>query len=230
MRTMIKLIAALLIAAMMMTGAALAAGTIRTDGSVNLRKGPGLDYASKGTIEPGKVLNYDDTKKDERGVIWYHVTDGKGGWVSSKYTTQVSGESDIVEATGNVNLRKGPGLDYADIGTMKTGEKATYLGETKKDERGVAWYKVSFDGKTGWVSSRYSALKSGDSSVVKATGSVNLRKGPGLDYADIGTMHKGDKAAYLGETKKDERGVAWYKVSFDGKTGWVSSKYGKLYE
>ena len=158
MKTMMKLIAALLIAAMMMTGAALAAGQIRTDGSVNVRKGAGLDYASKGTIKAGKVLDYDDTRKDERGVIWYHITNGRGGWVSSKYATQVSGNSSVVKATGNVNVRKGPGLDYADIDTMEKGDRATYLGETKKDNRGVAWYKVSYDGITGWVSSKYGKL------------------------------------------------------------------------
>lgn len=158
MKTMMKLIAALLIAAMMMTGAALAAGQIRTDGSVNVRKGAGLGYASKGTIAAGKVLDYDDTKKDGRGVIWYHITNGKGGWVSSKYATQVSGKSNVVKATGNVNLRKGPGLNYKDIGTLKKGNKAAYLGEAKKDERGVTWYKVSFGGKTGWISSRYGKL------------------------------------------------------------------------
>ena len=41
-------------------------------------------------------------------------------------------------------------------------------------------------------------------------------------------MKKGQTASYLGSTKKDARGVAWYKVSFNGRTGWVSSRYGKL--
>ena len=53
---------------------------------------------------------------------------------------------------------------------------------------------------------------------------ISLHGGP----VRPGTMHTGETAKYLGETKKDERGVAWYKVSFNGKTGWVSSKYGKL--
>ena len=53
MKTMMKLLAALLIAVMMMTSAALAAGPIQTEGSVNVRKGPGLGYTSVGTVAAG---------------------------------------------------------------------------------------------------------------------------------------------------------------------------------
>ena len=163
MKTMMKIVAAMLIAVMLLTGAALAAGKIRIEGTVNLRKGAGLDYSTVGTLKNGKVLSFDKTKKDARGVIWYHV---KGGWVSSKNTTQIGGNVDqmrkaigkTVKATGDVNLRKGPGLDYAEAGMMKAGKTAKYLGSAKKDARGVTWYKVNFNGKTGWVSSRYSKL------------------------------------------------------------------------
>ena len=57
---------------------------------------------------------------------------------------------------------------------------------------------------------------------------MNVRKGAGLEYGKTTVMAKNDTARYLGETKKDSRGVAWYKVNFCGRTGWVSSKYGKL--
>ena len=165
MKTMMKIVATMLIAAMLLMGTALAAGKIRTEGQLNVRKGPGLDYTSVGTMKAGKVLEFDKTSTDERGVIWYHV---KGGWISSRYTTQIQGSvnggkssrtsGDYIKATGNVNLRKGPGLDYADVGTMNKGQTADYLGSARKDARGVTWYKVSFNGRNGWVSSRYSKL------------------------------------------------------------------------
>lgn len=166
MKTMMKVIAMMLIAVMMMSGAALAAGQIRTDGKVNVRKGAGRDYGVKGTVNAGTVLNYDDTHKDERGVTWYHITNGKGGWVSSMYATQLSGSGKAtaknakhVVATGNMNVRTGPGLDHAEMGVMKTGRTAKFLGKVKKDARGVAWYKISFEGENGWVSSKYAALQ-----------------------------------------------------------------------
>ena len=63
---------------------------------------------------------------------------------------------------------------------------------------------------------------------IKATGDVWVRKGPGLKYDKIDILYKGKKCSFLGEVSKDERGVAWGKVSFQGKTGWVSSKYAKI--
>ena len=163
MKNIKRIVAALLVAVMLMTGAALAAGKIKTTGKVNLRKGAGLDYTSVDTVKSGKVLSFDKTKTDERGVIWYHV---KGGWISSKNTTQIEGSVDkekkssskTVKATGDMHLRKGPGLDYAEVKVIKAGKTAKYLGSTKKDARGVAWYKVSFNNKTGWVSSKYGKL------------------------------------------------------------------------
>ena len=156
MKTMIKLLAALMIAVMMLTSAALAAGPIQTEGSVNVRKGAGLSYTSVGTVAAGKLLDCDKTQKDERGVTWYHIVNGKGGWVSSKYASPAA--HNIVKATGAVNVRKGAGLEYDRTTAMAKNDTARYLGETKKDSRGVAWYKVNFCGRTGWVSSKYGKL------------------------------------------------------------------------
>ena len=69
--------------------------------------------------------------------------------------------------------------------------------------------------------------KSG-SKLVKTTGNVNVRKGPGKDYAVMGVLSEGITVSYLGTTKKDGRGVAWYKINYNGNVGWVSSKYSKL--
>ena len=74
---------------------------------------------------------------------------------------EVSGGKDAgqkIKATGNANVRKGPGLEYDSMGVLESGDKLTFLGIAKKDDRGVAWYKVSFYGKTGWISSRYAKV------------------------------------------------------------------------
>ena len=57
------------------------------------------------------------------------------------------------------------------------------------------------------------------------TGKSNVRKGPGLYYKSIGTLHKGEQARYLGKSSIDEDGRKWYKIDFYGKTGWVSFRY-----
>ena len=64
-----------------------------------------------------------------------------------------------VYTTGNVNLRKGPGLNYDKMGSVTEGTSLEYLGAVSNDERGVDWYKVNYNGKTAWISSKYSELR-----------------------------------------------------------------------
>ena len=62
---------------------------------------------------------------------------------------------------------------------------------------------------------------------IRATGNVHIRRGPGLEFGKLGTLHKGDSLTYDGRSEKDERGVRWYRVRYNGSFGWVSSRYSK---
>ena len=57
------------------------------------------------------------------------------------------------------------------------------------------------------------------------SGKSNVRTGPGLHYKSIGVLHRGEEARYLGKTSTDERGVLWYKIEWNGRSAWVSSRY-----
>lgn len=63
-----------------------------------------------------------------------------------------------VYATGNTNVRTGPGLSYAEVGCMYQGSCGSFLGGTSMDSRGVMWYSVNYAGVTGWVSSVYTMV------------------------------------------------------------------------
>lgn len=153
-------------------------------GTANVRTGPGLGYGSIGQVNAGSTLDYlNDTSYDERGIAWYRVYFGGGsGWVSSKYAslsnstgiaTYAAGGGNnysvdsyaaysacggTVYATGNANVRTGPGLDYAQVGCMSQGSCGSFLGGASMDNRGVMWYSVSYAGVTGWVSSVYTMV------------------------------------------------------------------------
>ena len=58
-------------------------------------------------------------------------------------------------------------------------------------------------------------------------GRVNVRSAPGTDSRDIGTVHKGDRLPYQGQTKNVD-GRDWYLIEYQNENGWVSSKYAKL--
>ena len=64
----------------------------------------------------------------------------------------------VVRTTSKVNLRSGPGLDYAILTDIAAGRELPYLGSTQIDERGVAWYYVQSASYDGWVSSVYTTL------------------------------------------------------------------------
>ncbi|MDO4866201.1 MAG: SH3 domain-containing protein [Clostridia bacterium] len=248
MKQMKKILAALLIAAicLSMVAALAESGTVYTTGNVNMRKGPGLDYSSIRAISADNKLEYDKTAKDERGVKWYRVSyKGRTGWISSKYVAgsknsggsgSSSSSDGQVWTTASVNLRKGAGTDYSVIRTVPEGVRLTY-DKAAKDDRGVTWYRVTYKKRTGWISSRYASKSassgsasggssSASGSKIKTTGSVNLRTGAGLDYNSLCSIPKGTTLSY-DETRKDDRGVKWYHVFYDGRSGWVSSKYAK---
>lgn len=270
-RIMKKFLSMLLVAVLMVAfcSVAFAASNVYFSGSANVRSGPGLGYSSLGQVKKGSTLPYmGSASTDSRGVTWYKVSfSGSTGWVSSTYASltnnggtayyasngtgnsyssgnyYTSGSTGSVCATGSAYVRSGPGLNYSQLTTMHKGDYATYLGTTSYDSRGVAWYNVSFNGYTGWVSSTYANLSgsysySGNYSgsystygsyVVGTSGDSNVRTGPGLGYTSVGCLYQGQSASYLGNTSIDERGVAWYNVSFNGSSVWVSSRYTTLY-
>ena len=71
--------------------------------------------------------------------------------------------------------------------------------------------------------------KGGSERRVKAvSGDTYVRKHPDKDTEDLGVLYQGDSAPYLEEKRWDDRDVVWYKVSFHGHKGWVSSRYTKI--
>ena len=143
----------------------------------------------------------------------------------------------VYGATGDSNIRSTPSLSGKSLGTLPQGASATYLGQSSVDSRGVAWYKISYGGVTGWVSSRYTTLTgsgsysygTGSGTVYGSSGDSYIRSTPSLYGSELGTLPQGASAAYLGQTSVDNRGVAWYMISYGGITGWVSSMYTTLY-
>lgn len=61
---------------------------------------------------------------------------------------------------------------------------------------------------------------------VMITGSsVFVRKGPNTSYGQLGVAHQNDRLHYFGFAYPEN---GWYLVEFQGQTGWVSGKYGKI--
>ena len=155
------------------------ASYVEATGNVHIRSTPKLTGTDLGTMSKGKTATYlGQSSTDDRGVVWYNVRyNGITGWVSSRYSKLCTGSSSsgssssgsssgssssttryVTASGGDVNIRSTPRLTGTDLGTLKRGCSAVYLGQSSTDDRGVVWYNVRYNGITGWVSSRYSKL------------------------------------------------------------------------
>lgn len=218
-----------------------------TTANVNLRSGPGTTFEVLDVVPQGETIScLGESAYDEGGAHWLKVRYGSAmGWISSEYaclgisSTGSEGDASGMESeqyakqslrtTGKVYLRANPSINSTIICTIPKGISVSYAGDDAVDDRGVRWFKAIYDGRTGWVSSRYAEFASAGIQYVLITGgSTNLRSGPGLDYSSVAVLHKDDEVAYLGETSRDERGVNWYAVAYGGSMCWVSSRYAEL--
>lgn len=110
--------------------------------------------------------NYDGIKGYIRKNNLVKVSGGSGSSSSSgnSSSNKSSYSTGTVSFSGDVNVRSGPGLDYEVVGSVYQGQTLSYAGETRNDDRGMAWYAVTYNGRKRWVSSRYSTLRGASSS------------------------------------------------------------------
>ena len=123
-----------------------------TTNNLRLRNGPGLDYTVKGRYKIGTVVTVLSSKTSRH---WYYVKtrDGKTGWMYKTYlkktTTGVVAAKETASGTAiaqkNVYMRKGPSTSYDRILTVRNGKTMRIIGKSG------SWYKVRYNGKTGFV-------------------------------------------------------------------------------
>ena len=132
-------------------------------------------------------------------------------------TAALAASNYTVRTTASVNLRKGPGLGYGKITSLKSGRTLTYAGVSQFDSRGMGWHKVYYNGSAAWISWAYSNLLANGSAIsedraVRASAALNVRSGAGTNYSKITTVSNGTNMVYLGETA-NVGGTVWYKVT-----------------
>lgn len=118
--------------------------------------------------------------------------------------------------TDSLYLRQSPG--GAVITTLSKGTTVAVLNNSS------SWYKVSVNGKEGYVSGEYLtgttatdvALGTG---TVKCSSSVNFRSAPNTSSTSYGELKNGTKVNVVGVSS------GWYKVTYNGKTGYIHPDY-----
>lgn len=126
-----------------------------------------------------------------------------------------------VTSTGNVNVRSGPGTSYRILTVMSKGAKGNSISSSS------GWTKITVNGVTGYVSSKYltsssnsSTTESTSNKIVYVTASsLNVRSGAGTSYSVIGSL-KRDKAVTVVSTFGN-----WYKIKYGSSYGYISISY-----
>lgn len=122
-------------------------------------------------------------------------------------------------AGDGLRLRKDVGLNSAVITTANKGATVVVLEEAN------GWYKVDFDTQVGYMSAGFVTV---ETSVEKDLGwgmvttkgdPLNLRSGAGTGFEVVDKLHNGVSVKVLGLFD------GWYKVTYNDKTGYVSSDY-----
>ncbi len=224
-----------------------ASANAKTTTAVHLRTGRGTDTQSLGVIPAWTAVTVTDTFD----ATWYGVTvNGQSGYMHSDYievegevaaggaqqpetpeTPVQSGTSESMSiparTTAFVHLRDGPGTTFPSLEVVPENTEVTV---TQILLNG-AWLEVNVNGKVGYMSGDYlvpltmppqaeNTGGSGESLTGKTTEALNLREQPNTSCTVLTVIPKGATVKLLNISD-----TSWYKVSYDGKEGYVSSAY-----
>ncbi|MBO3334003.1 SH3 domain-containing protein [Clostridium perfringens] len=205
-------------------------GEIISSEDLGLRKGADSSHEIITSIPSGARVNIIDKVSDN----WYKVGyKDFVGYVEAK-DIRVLGDNLNQDNVGlisanQLNVRTSPNENGKVIGTLHKNDKVNVL-----DKSIDGWYKIDFNGRRAYVSSKYVNLISYKNNEVKTevkkepiegTGKVNINTALNVRQASttnsriIGSLKGGEKVNIISESN------GFYKIEFNNSYGYVYSKY-----
>ena len=149
-------------------------------------------------------------------------------------------------STVNLNVRSGPGVQFAILGTVSEGTTGEILGLSPDG----AWYAVKVSSSVlgngqAWVMAKYVTLSNPSGKLlptisppllpsqlnvpqpgandpqVSMLETATIRQGPSIDYPVYGVTPDGARAIVVGESEDGE----WWAIRLEDTTGWVYQGY-----
>lgn len=165
-------------------------------------------------IPEGATVTIDENSKTADG--FYKVSyGGKTGWMKLTYFSKQP-VLQTYYAASNLNLRKSASWDSAIVGTVPTNAKVTINNTTNTNN----FYKVTYNGMTGWMKLSYFASKPVLEDVY-AKSAINVRSEASWDSSIAFSIKEGDKATLNNATAKD----GFYQITVNGNVGWMKDSY-----
>ena len=218
------------------TDVALGTGTVKCSSSVNFRSAPNTSSTSYGELKNGTKVNVVGVSSG-----WYKVTyNGKTGYIHPDYITLASssagtaiapsntvtsttGTAGTVKCSSSVNLRSAANTSSSSLAELKNGTAVTVVSTAN------GWCKVTCSGKTGYIKQDYvsttgsvsnnTSASTGTAAVVKCSSTVNFRSSASTSSTVLGELKNGTAVTVLSTSN------GWSKVSYAGKTGYISADY-----
>ena len=204
------------------TDVALGTGTVKCSSSVNFRSAPNTSSTSYGELKNGTKVNVVGVSSG-----WYKVTyNGKTGYIHPDYITLASssaGTAGTVKCSSSVNLRSEANTSSSILAELKNGTAVTVVSTAN------GWCKVTCSGKTGYIKQDYvsttgsasnnTSASTGTAAVVKCSSTVNFRSAASTSSTILGELKNGTAVTVLSTSN------GWSKVSYAGKTGYISADY-----
>ena len=135
--------------------------------------------------------------------------------LSSVSALAATSDSALVKG-GRLNLRQSASLTAKVLGQYPTGTLVEIT------EAGDEWCKVSVNGQTGYMLTKYlSRANQSLTATVKTNSGIglNLRESPSLSGVIITSVKNGETVTVL------QKGGSWSRVSVGGKEGFVATEY-----
>jgi len=220
--------AGLLLAVCLTTPTLALTGVVDVGGSVlRVRKTASTGSAVLDQLPSGKQVEIVDTATNG----WYGIQlDSVKGYVSASYiklleeaapvvTAEVSAvsasaaqsESTYVKVTADaLNVRTGPGTDYAVADELAQGKVVKVLGTQD------GWYQIG----SGYIDAAYTEAATYEEALEQlyirvVQGPLNIRSGPGTGYSKVGSLAKGRCVKVVSVQS------GWYQI----EQGYVSAAY-----
>ena len=166
--------------------------------------------------------------------------------ISPTATTEPEAAAPLATVNGLINVRSGPGTVYSVLGEAPTGQQFAILGKSQDEE----WWQIDFEGQTGWIYAPDVTATNAENVQVatvipappptedtsppiapaepetagpelRVIGLINVRSGPGTNYAVIGGATPGEYFAVSGINPEED----WWQIDYDGQTGWVFAQF-----
>ncbi|HEX2619469.1 MAG TPA: SH3 domain-containing protein [Phototrophicaceae bacterium] len=127
-----------------------------------------------------------------------------------------------------VNVRAGAGTNFQRIGAAGPTESFPYQGEVGN------WYEINYNGRTAYISKDFATVSGSPSAGASvpivdaldftASYTLRMRSAPGGSAPEVAIIQFKTVLRAIGRSADN----AWLLVEFQGQTGWVAARYGRL--